>query len=250
MYSCLLIGPPGSGKSTAASTAKPPVLFLDIDNKLHKMVNMQEKLKSGAVIQWPISERISTMTLTRLATEATSPQAKVTHQRPKGYIQLADMVDKLVQSGCVVEHNGAKIKVNTVVLDSYTRVEEHLKRLLYAANGVVTISQPLWGTVLTNFETLNDTLLSLDANVIFIAHQKADKDDLTGVISYLPLISGQMRDKIGKDFEEVYYLEKKITGGNVKYQMLTVGSSMKDCRTSRNIPAVVEPDFSKIYETG
>jgi len=248
MFSCLLVGPPGSGKTTAASTAPGPVLFLDMDNKLHKMQNMQEKIKSGQVIQWGIADRLTQSSMASLATSATNPQAKFTQQRPKGYLQLAEMIDKLVKDACVIEHEGKKVQVGTVVLDSYTRTEEHLKRLLMAANGTATITQPLWGTVLMNFETLNDTLLSLPCNVIFIAHEKADKDDLTGKISYLPLISGQMKDKIGKDFEEVYYLEKKFVGNEAKYEMLTVGSTMKSCRTSRELPPVVEPDFSKIYK--
>ena len=247
-FSCLLIGPPGSGKTTAASTAPGPVLFLDVDDKLDKMVNLESKLKSGQIIQWAIKDPISTMSMTRMAREATSPQAKVTQTRPKGYEHLGIMIDALVDSKCVISHNGKQIQVGTVVLDSYTSTQEHLKRLLMAANSTVTISQPLWGTVLTNFENLNNTLLRLPANIIIICHEKPTKDELTGKIIYSPLIEGSMRSKIGKDFEEVYFLEKRVQGGTVKYEMLTVGSSMKACRTSRLLPPVVEPDFSKIYK--
>jgi len=142
-------------------------------------------------------------------------------------------------------HNG--IKLDTVVLDSFTSVEEHLKRLLMSANNASTISQPLWGTVLTNYENLLNCLLNLPCNVIIIAHQRPTKDELTGVISYTPLISGQMKDKIGKDFEEVYYMEKTVKQGVATYEMLTVGSAQKPCRTSRTLGARVEPDFAKLY---
>ena len=247
MFSCLLIAPPGAGKTTAAATAPGPVLYLDIDNKLHKMVNMKDKLASGAIIQWSIDEPLSETSLSRLANmskEELKPGANFTQKRPRGYIELAAMIDKLVDSKCVVDGK----KIGTVVLDSYTSVNEHLKRLLTAVNGQTTMSPALWGTALTNFETLNNTLLRFPCNVIMICHEKLDKDELSGIISYRPLIDGQMKDKIGKDFEEVYYLEKKVAGGKAKYEMLTIGSSSKQCRTSRKLDSRVEPDFSKIYK--
>jgi hypothetical protein len=250
-FSCLLIGQPGAGKSTAAATAPGPVLFLDIDNKLHKMFNMQDKLKSGEVIQWPLEEHLTETTMSRLANmskDEVKPGGSMVVPRPKGYIKLAEMIDKLVDSKCVIEVKGKQVKIETIVLDSYTSMAEHLKRLLMAVNQTSTMTLPLYGTQLSNFETLNNTLLSLPANVIFIAHQKADKDELTGEISFKPLIEGQMAEKIGKDFEEVYFMEKRVQGDGAKYEMMTVGSSMKPCRTSRLLPSRVQPNFKEIYK--
>lgn len=245
MFSVLLVSPPGSGKTTAASTAPEPVLFLDMDNKLHKMENVQSKLAAGKILQWTPNARLFKGKLASFVQGATNPLAKFVQQRAKGYMNLAEAIDQLEESGCI--YNG--VKVNTVVLDSFTSVEEHLKRLLMSANGVATISQPLWGTVLTNYENLLNSLLNLkDVNLIVIAHQKPNKDELTGIISYTPLISGQMKDKIGKDFEEVYYLEKTVKNNQAVYEMLTIGSAQKPCRTSRVLGARIEPDFSKIYK--
>ena len=245
-FSTLLVGPPGAGKTTAAATASAfgPVLFLDMDNKLHKMENLQDAIASKQIYQWVPEEKLFKGKLGSFVTGATNPQAKFIQQRAKGYQKLADKIDEFEASGCM--HEG--VKISTIVLDSFTSVEEHLKRLLMSANGVSTISLPLYGTVLTNYENLLSCMLNLKVNVIIIAHQKPNKDELTGVISYAPLISGGMRDKIGKDFEEVYYLEKTVKGGTAKYEMLTVGSSQKQCRTSRILEARVEPDFGKIYK--
>ena len=246
-FSALLIGDPGAGKTTAASTAPGVVGIIDVDNKLHKMENMQEKLKSGKVIQIPITEPLTSMTLSQLAKAPVGQGKKMIQQIPKGYYQIAEIIDNLAANDCNIEINGKKIHLDTVVLDSYTRVNEHMKRLLMAHNQTTTMTLPLFGTILTNFESLNDELLRLNANVIFIAHQKVTKDDLTGAISYQPLIDGQMSHKIGKDFEEVYFLEKTAVGGKAEFKMLTLGSSTKPCRTSRTLPAKVDPDFSKIY---
>ena len=244
MYSVLLIGPPGSGKTTASSTAQPPILYLDMDNKLHKMANLKDKLANGTIVQWAPASRLFSGKLATFVSSATNPQAKFVQQRAKGYMELAEVVDELEAKDCT--YNGKKF--STIVLDSFTSVEEHLKRLLMSANGVATISQPLWGTVLTNYENLLNSLLNLKANIIIIAHEKPTRDELTGVITYTPLISGQMKDKIGKDFEEVYYLEKSIKNNAAVYEMLTIGSSTKPCRTSRILEARVEPNFQKLYQ--
>lgn len=246
-FSCLLIGSPGVGKTTAASTAPSPVLFIDVDNKLHKMQNVQDKLKRGDVIQWAVDEPLMEISLTRLASAPIKPGATIATPRPKGYSKIAEMIDKLVENDCMIEHEGKKVRVATVVLDSYTSLNEHLKRLLTSVNQTTTMTLSLHGTALTNFEILNNTLLRLNANVIFICHEKPSKDELTGTITYSPQIEGQMSHKIGKDFEEVYYIEKTVQGGKAKYEMLTIGSSMKPCRTSRELPAKVEPNFAKIY---
>lgn len=243
MFSTLLIGPPGCGKSTAASTAPKPILYLDMDQKLAKMSNIAHLVKSGEVLVWTPDEKLISGKLASFVTNATNPQAKYTQKQAKGYIKLAESIDELEQSGCV--YNG--VKIATVVLDTFTSTEEHLKRLLMSANGVVTISQPLWGTILTNNENLISALLNLKANIIVIAHEQATKDELTGQITYTPLISGSFKEKIGKDFEEVYYMEKKVQGDKAIYEMLTVGSSMKPCRTTRVIGARVEPNFEKLY---
>jgi len=247
IFSCLLIGPPGSGKTTAASTAPGPVLFLDVDNKLHKMHNISGKLEKGDIIQWAIDDPLSELTLVRLAGLDPKPGSRVTMAKPKGYMRLAEMIQTLVDNDCTIEREGKKIKIKTVVLDSYTSMNEHLKRLLMAANSTSTMTLPLYGVALTNYETVNNTLLRLKCNVIFICHERADKDELTGRISYLPLIDGQMKDKIGVGFEEVYWLRKTVRGDKVTYEMLTVGDSMRSCRTSRDIPMIVPSDFSKLY---
>ena len=67
--------------------------------------------------------------------------------------------------------------------------------LLTAVNQSIVVSQPLWGTILTNQEILNDTIINQIGrymNVIIICHEKPDKDELTGAITYTPLIGGSM----------------------------------------------------------
>lgn len=248
-FSCLLVGDWGSGKTTAASTAPEPVLYLDVDNKLHKMDNLKEKLECGRIIQWAIDEPLSAVGLKRLATSDLRGGAKLVTKRPSGYLKLVDMVESLVESKCVISHKGKKVRVGTVVLDSYTTMDEHIRRLLTAVGGLAAMSLPLYGALLQNFEEMNNTLLRLPTNIIVICHERLEKDELSGRIIYRPLVSGQMSNKIGKDFEEVYCMEKTVKGGVAKYSMNTVGDSMRSCRTSHFLPARVEPNFVSIYKS-
>ena len=242
-FSCVLVGEWGSGKSTAAATAPGPVLYIDVDNKLHRMENLRPMLDKGDLIQWPITEPLGSISLRDRALMNPKPGQKVVVPRPKGYLQIADMVERLARDKCTVDGR----KIGTVVLDSYTSMDEQLRRLLMAVNSTNTMTQPLYGCLLVNFEELNNTMLRLPANIIFICHKKVIKDDLTGKISYQPLINGQMSGKIGKDFEEVYEMVKNVQGSKVSYEMNTIGSNMIACRTSRNLKARVEPNFKVIY---
>jgi hypothetical protein len=243
-FSCVLIGDWGTGKTTAAATAPKPVLYIDVDNKLHKMENLAAPLAKGDLVQWPITEPLGTISLKRLAgTKLDEGRDKFPVPRPKGFEQISDMVEKLVNDKCIV--NGKKIE--TVVLDSYTSLNEHSKALILAANGSMAMSQPLWGVQLRLFEQMHGYLLGLPANIIFICHEAVDKDDITGRISIKPLIDGSMKNKIGKDFEEVYFMQRTIMGKEVRFKMLPWGDSMRQGRTSRALPIEVDPDFGKLY---
>ena len=247
MSSCLLIGPPGSGKTTAACTAPGPVGVIDFDYKLHKMDNIKHLLQNGQVIQIPINQPLSMMGLRRLATAKHETAKDLVQQRPQGYLDFVDVMEAL-EKDCT--WGGVKLK--TVVIDSYTSLQEHLKRMIMAANSKSSMTLPLYGVLLSNLEEVNNTLVRMPINVIVVAHEKADKNELIGNITYKAMVEGQMADKIGKDFEEIYFMQKVISGdgakATAKYEMMTLGDSMRSARTSHNLPAIVEPDFSKIFK--
>lgn len=257
-FSCLLVGPPGEGKTTAACTAPGPILVADFDNKLHKMENLRGRLRTkenpnGDIIQVAIDTPLSQMGLRRLATDKNEMGTKeVISAQPKGYLQFVELVENLQKNSYMYTVEGtAPVQVGSFVLDSYTTMQEHLKRLITSSNNRSAMSLPLYGVLLANLEEVNNTLIRFPINVLILAHQKVDKDELTGKIRYKIFCEGQMSDKIGKEFEEIYYMQKTIVGAGAsataKYEMMTIGDGMRDCRTSRKLGALVEPDFCKIY---
>ena len=246
--SALIVGEWGAGKTTCACTAPGPIVVLDMDNKVRKMINIRERVNKGEIICLPIEEQLSSMGLARMATEENKHGAeKVTQARPKGYLKFVEYVEQLEKTQCILPDGR---KIGTVVMDSYTTVTEHLKRLILACNSKTNMTQPLYGTLLSNYEEINNTLLRLTrfgVNVIFICHESFEKDELSGVVSIRPLLEGQMKFKIGKDFEEVYFMIKTVTKQGATYKMLTVGDGLRQGRTSRTLPLEVEPKLSKIW---
>lgn len=252
-FSTLLIGEPGSGKTVAACTAPGPVGVIDVDYKLHKMELIANKLRNplnpkGKVIQIPIDFALNKGKLGASANIKHEQGGNFTQQIPQGYNKIAEIITEIEKTGGIWQG----VKLGTLVIDSYTSTQEHLKRLLIAANGKATMTKPLYGVFLTNLEDLNNSLIRLPINVIIIAHQRVNKDEDTGRLSIEPMVEGQMASKLGKEFEEIYFMQKSISGiGNAavaKYEMMTVGDSLRTtARTSRKLPALVEPDFCKIY---
>ncbi len=264
----LLIGEPGSGKTTTACTGVPPILLIDADCKAHNMVNLKPLIKSGDLKILPIKHPLVEGSMRERMLDPNKPIEKL----PEGFLYNVDLLNEIIDGH---EYDG----FNTIVQDSATRMTDHLKRLLVYLRGQGKFGKikggevkegdmnwPSWGTYLADLEEVFQKVCSYfneeDCKRTFVCtvHQmdKTDVDPITKAtinLGHWPQIDGQFRTKMAGYFDECYYLERvtDILPGNVvgvKYQMRTMGTYHKCARSSMGLPQFVKPNIKALINYG
>lgn len=249
-------GKPGSGKTTMASTMCKlgyTILIYDADNKANNMNILKPLIEAKQIklVQLDIPLIAST-----LQTKAT--QAKVALiKQPKGYLHFCNVVDALTAR----KEKGENPPADVFVIDSLTSIISHLKRLLMSIDPpsdktakANKLDFDHWSALQSNLEEVFVTLRSLThwfKHIIVIAHEQSDYNsrgedrELTGI---WPKIQGSMRENAGQYFDEVYHLNTKQIGKEIKYEAITQPINLYTARTSRNLPQVISCDYGEIYK--
>jgi len=251
----LLISPPGGGKTTSACSGRHPTLIVDVDGKAHEMMNIKPLIDKGDVVVKAFEDRLVEDKMSYRALHPDEPPKK----QPTGFISVVDFLNEILDGSAELD------KFNTVVLDSLTRLSEHLKSLLVYLRGQGKFGKkiegdlnwPSWGSYLKNWEELFSNMCTyFQRDFICTAHLKIMTENTTMmvgpqvvetevVVGYKPLIDGQMRDKLSGYFNECYFLEAKTSGKNPKYQFRTRGTKY-DARTSLPLDEFEDADIMKI----
>lgn len=253
MSSFFLYGPPGGGKTTFAGSmvnAGFTPLIIDLDRKVRTMKNLQPLVKEGKirVIDFPY-----TLTEGSFFERVKLGPNQGPLTQPQGYLALAEIITEL-------ETNPPNDHEQCVpILDNLTRTLEHMKRWLFHIQKRNVISLPDYGTILTNLEELYDSFFGLQVpsgdqpalypHVVMIAHDRLEKNDLTGELLLKPLIDGQMRDKSGSSVDEMYYCYVESDKEGQEYIAVTKPiDKVTQARTSREQDVYVKQDFGEILK--
>jgi len=121
----LLISKPGHGKTTSACTCIHPTLLIDIDGKAAEMQNIKGKVERGDIV---IKTFRTKLVEDKLKDRALHPD-KAPSKQPEGYVEIVDYLNDIIDGGEEFK------QFNTIVLDSLTRLIEHMKRLLIYHRG-------------------------------------------------------------------------------------------------------------------
>jgi len=253
----LLIGKPGSGKTTAACTGRPPLYLLDVDGKAKDMVHLQPMIKSGDLI---VQELENKMLVDRLSYRAAHPD-KGPKSEPQGYYEIIDILND------IVEDVGDYKYYKTIILDSLTRTVEHMKRLLnfHRMGGKFgkiktedikdDMNWPSWGTYLSNLEELFAIVTAhIEQDFVCCVHERTDTvyDEMTKVTSitgYWPMIDGQMKEKLAGYFNEVYYMDIKFSAQTGNEYLFQIHPDKKHAsRTSMDLDSFEDANLLDLRE--
>jgi hypothetical protein len=219
----MLYGKQGSGKSSTAASHPGKVGVLDCDNGAMVYKN------NASIIQ--------------IQEDAVLPGQRV---EPKAWLKAQAALDYFM---------GAK--VDAIVIDSMSTLSDAcMKRILFEAGkqaGQETFTE--WRRqmdLLTNFVF---KAFGSGKDTIVICHEEFDKDDVTGQIWCLPLITGKLAEKMPNWFDEVYHMmPDQDTKGNPVYKMMTKATRMYACKSRLDtylhldtmIPADLKPIKAKL----
>jgi hypothetical protein len=211
------------------------VLLYDADQKARKMFNLKPYIESKLLQVHEPQEKLATDLKRRITMPRVAPSSQ-----PKGYLEFIEFITQLEKD--------KEPRADVLVIDSMTRLFEHMRRLILHVQGRGMMEIQDWGIILSNLEELFSTVFSLPyKHVILIAHDQTERDELVGRTEVKPLIDGQMKNKLGGYVEEMYYLQVEATKAGAEYRILTKPlGRVTQVRTSRDLQTYEPADFSMI----
>jgi len=232
-YNILIYGKNGSGKTEFAATWAEAgnVLYLDSDNGILT-------IKASSRIPLEYKHRIKRVLV---FDKSADPHIKI----PVGYSIVKSVFDSLVTTG---EFGG--FKPVTVVVDSATTLTEYTLRHVLTSNRKAPDAkptQPDWGDLQNLTRGLINAGRALPSvNFIWIAHEKFDKDELSGRTWCLPLMVGQLAQQIGGYFDEVYHTDVFQVGTSHEYKMDTKATGLITAKSRLDLPSPIPTHYRSI----
>lgn len=131
--------------------------------------------------------------------------------------------------------SGIFSQVGTYCLDSATTWAQTAMNIVLSKAGRSggVPQQNDWYPQMILIEKSMRRIMDLPCDVVFICHDDAVKDELTGGLSRLPLLTGKLSKRIPLLFREMYYACTKRTSKGIEYMWQTQADSQTAAR-SRN----------------
>lgn len=243
----LIYGPPGSGKTVLAATMEPPFRWIAADG--------QNSLKS---VRWAYTKGLTSIKDLRsdlvgyVPSEDFAAKGSYVHNA-QAFNRMQDMIDFWFSSDEVG-------KWKTLVIDSATELNDWTINLGLGLNAQLPSPQhPLSSSHTTNMKAAARVLTGQqdyksamalfegwlsDTRGLCARHDKAlavlchewteerEREDGTmTVIRRQPLLTGQLRTKVSKNFDDVWYMVVRSQGGKMDVKVQVHEDSMVIAKT-------------------
>lgn len=252
-FTAIVTGGPGTGKTTMALTAPFPIHVMDVDRKMHLLAadltnvtyNQYDPTLTGrhkiSIVSAPDVHK---------AEAGFDPQAD-----PKVYQQVVNEINKYID----MKEQGIPLPFETLVIDTVSRLGEHLEVLTKKLQRHATMTITDWKTYMGNWLEFLNGLISLSSykpeedprcscNIIVTSHETTYVDEITKEVRVLPAISGQTSERIAGFFQESYYLIPHIENNRMKVNVM-VHADRKYRLTSQLSDFVIIPaNFHRILD--
>jgi len=231
-YDVLIFGGPKTGKTEFAGTwaEAGDVLYIDSDDGILT-------LRTSSRIPVNLKENIY---FVPVSDKSADPHVK----QPIGWITIREVVKSLANTGAY-----ADIEPKTVVIDSLTTASDYALSYTLHVNKH-TGQQPTlpdWGRQMREITELITEARALNKiNFICIAHEQYAKDELSGKVWCIPLVTGKLAHRMGLYFDEVYYAHIRAMGDKHEYKLNTKGSGLITAGSRFDLPNPIPTHYSSI----
>lgn len=220
----LLVGVPGSGK-TCVAMGFPRPYFLSTDHKLGNAI----KRYPGKKFLYDYPDVVN------------GKEVPMTMR----WSQVGNLV---------VEASKQLDKFDTIVADNLTDIGDYLQAYICSqpamskagrpkAAGEAIMEQSDWQAYYVLMGRFLSNLKLLGKNVVVCAHEAVDKDEVTGTLTYYPLVGGKWKTSLASQFNNVWQCKATQTGQNEhRYFVTTRPTPRMMCINSLDLPT--EFDFS------
>uniref|UniRef100_A0A6M3II42 Putative ATPase domain containing protein n=1 Tax=viral metagenome TaxID=1070528 RepID=A0A6M3II42_9ZZZZ len=227
-YNVLIYGKNGTGKTIFGAGWPTPILLIDADKGIVSII-ASKRIPDSA------KNEIHVVSLSDISID---PGV----QQPVGFLTACAVLLSVEKEG---HYDG--IQPKTIVVDSLTTLSA------YAMTHVQAITQhtgkppslPDFGRQMNELREFIKRGVALDVNFICIAHEQYQKDENSGRIWCLPLVTGKLAPELGLYFDEVYHAEATSIGGVDKYQLITKASGLITAKSRLDLPSPIENDYNK-----
>lgn len=217
---CLVYGPAGAGKTVLLATAPAPVMISNEAGSLSlRKANLERLYGVG--------------------------NPHITYNMP---IIEVNTVEDLVEAHKWCEQSAEAKNFQTIGMDSASEIAEVI---LNNAKRQVKDPRQAYGEVIEKMETTVRSFRDLqNKNVVITAKMEPLKDEMTGVVKYMPAMPGaKLGHKLPYFFDEVFRLDTNTSPNGEKYRFLQTQPDLQYVAKDRSgaLAPIEPPILSAIF---